>query len=135
MLKVEAYLGQEEEHGTGYGVRGTTNMSVIPLQLNVYGPDRYFDDVGSFLSGVGMFLQEPVSIREGIASYRNPHFLSWDEMSKTPRLLGFHKATIGNFETEVEAILHSANDIAPSYNFEQDPRIVTILKGSVVHNF
>ena len=128
-IKIEAYVDREEDE-TGCGTQGKRNLSVMPLQLNVYGPDQHFSEVGCFLSNAGMFLQEPVFLPPGILSYRNPHFLSWDdENSRTPQLLASNEISPLDFGTEVEAIMNSTNAVLQPCHFQQDPRIRTELKG------
>ena len=119
-----------EEDETSCGTQGKRNPSVIPLQLNVYGPDQHFSEVGRFLSDAGMFLQEPVFLPPGILSYRNPHFLSWDDISRTPQLLASNEIGPLDFSMEVEAIINSTDAVPQPCHFQQDPRIRTELKGS-----
>ena len=126
-IKIEAYVDREEDE-TGCGTDGMQNSSVLPLQLNVYGSDSNFSEVGCFLSDAGMFLQEPVSLPPGIFSYRNPHFLSWDDISRTPQLLASNEVSPFDFGMEVEAIINSTNAVRQPCHFQQDPRIRTELK-------
>ena len=128
-IKIEAYVDREEDE-TGCGTQGKKDSSVMPLQLNVYGPDQHFSKVGCFLSDAGMFLQEPVVLPLGISSYRNPHFLSWDDISSTPQLLASNEVSPLDFGKEVEAIINSTNAVPQPCHFQQDPRIRTELKGS-----
>ena len=126
-IKIEAYVDREEDE-TGCGTHGIRNSSVLPLQFNVYGSDKNFSEVGCFLSEAGMFLQEPVSLPPGILSYRNPHFLSWDDISWTPQLLASDEVSPFDFGMEVEAIINSTNVVPQPCHFQQDPRIRTELK-------
>ena len=126
-IKIEAYVDREDDE-TGYGTHGIKNSSVLPLQLNIYGSDEDFNEVGRFLSEAGMFLQEPVFLPPGILSYRNPHFLSWDDISRTPQLLASNEVSPFDFGMEVEAILNSTNAVPQPCHFQQDPRIRTELK-------
>ncbi len=127
-IKIEAFLDREED-ARGCGTQGKKISSVMPLQLNIYGPDQHFSEVGCFLSDAGMFLQEPVFLHPGIFSYRNPHFLSWDDISRTPQLLTSNEVSPFDFGLEVEAIINSKNDVPQPCHFQQDPRIRTELKG------
>ena len=126
-IKIEAYVDREEDE-TACGTQGAKNTSVLPLQLNVYGPDKDFSKVGCFLSDAGMFLQEPVFLPPGILSYRNPHFLSWDDTSRTPQLLAPNEVSPFDFGMEVEAIINSTDAVPQPCYFQQDPRIRTELK-------
>ena len=128
-IKIEAYVDREEDE-TGCGIQGNKYPSIMPLQLNVYGPDEHFSEVGRFLSDAGMFLQEPVFLPPGTLSYRNPHFLSWDDISRTPRLLASNEVSQLDFGMEVEAIINSTNAVPQACHYQQDPRIRTELKGS-----
>ena len=124
---IEAYVDREEDE-MGCGTHGMKNSSVLPLQLNVYGSDKNISEVGCFLSEAGMFLQEPIFLPPGILSYRNPHFLSWDDISRTPQLLASNEVSPLDFGTEVEAIINSTNAVPQPCHFQQDPRIRTELK-------
>lgn len=126
-IRIEAYIDREEDE-TGCGTQGKENSSVLSLQLNIYGPDENFSEVGCFLSDAGMFLQEPVFLPLGILSYRNPHFLSWDDTSRTPQLLASNEVSPFDFGMEVEAIVNSTNAVPQPCHFQQDPRIKTELK-------
>ena len=126
-IKIEAYVDREEDE-TGCGTHGMKNSSVLPLQLNVYGSDKNFSEVGCFLSEARTFLQEPVFLPPGILSYRNPHFLSWDDISRTPQFLASNEVNPFDFGMEVEAIINSTNAVQQPCHFQQDPRIRTELK-------
>ena len=128
-IKIEAYVDREEDE-TGCGTQGKKNLSVMPLQLNVYGPDQHFSKVGCFLSDTGMFLQEPVFLPSRDFSYRNPHFLSWEEISKTPQLLDSNEVSPFDFGMEIEAIINDTHAVPQPCHFQQDPRIRTELQGS-----
>ena len=126
-IKIEAYVDREEDE-TSCGTQGTKNTSVLPLQLNIYAPDKSLTEVGCLLSDAGMFLQEPVFLPPEILSYRNPHFLSWDDTSRTPQLFAPNEVGPFDFGMEVEAIINSTNAIPQPCHFQQDPRIMTELK-------
>ena len=126
-IKIEAYLDSEQDERGG-GTQGKNKSSIMPLQLNIYGPDQHFSEVGRILSDAGMFLQEPVFLRPELLSYRNPHFLSWDDMSGTPQLLTSNEVSPLDFGLEVEAIINSTNAVPQPCHFQQDPRIRTELK-------
>lgn len=129
LIKIEAYV-DHEKHETGCGTQGKKSCTVMPLQLNIYGPDQYLSEVGSFLSNAEMFLQEPVFLPRGFSSYRNPHFLTWDDIPSTPQLLTSNEVSPFDFGMEVEAILNSTNAVPQTCHFQQDRRIRTELKGS-----
>lgn len=127
-IKIEAYVDREEDE-TGCGTHGKKDSSVMPLQLNLYGPDQQFSKVGYFLSDAGMFLQEPVFLPSRDFSYRNPHYLSWDDIPRTPRLLGSNEVSPFDFGMEIEAIINDTHTIPQPCHFQQDPRIKTELQG------
>ena len=125
-VRFESFLGCEEIHAD-CGPAEKKWLSIQPLQINIYGPQKYLNEVGSILSDAGMFLQEPFYL-DKVTVYRNPHFLSWDDTPTTPRLLGSKNTARTDFATKVEAILDSSNDVLRSTNLEQDFRISTRLK-------
>ena len=127
-IKIEAYVDREEDE-TGCGTQGKKDSSVMPLQLNVYGPDQHFSKVGCFLSDTGMFLQEPVFLPSRDFSYRNPHYLSWDDIPRTPQLLSSNEISPFDFGMEIEAIINDTHTIPQPCHFQQDPRIKTELQG------
>ena len=127
-IKIEAYVDREEDE-TGCGTQGKKDSSVMPLQLNVYGPDQHFSKVGCFLSDAGMFLQEPVFLPSRDFSYRNPHYLSWDDIPRTPQLLSSNKVSPFDFGMEIEAIINDTHTSPQPCHFQQDPRIKTELQG------
>lgn len=128
-IRIDAYVDREEDE-IGCGTQGKKNSSVMPLQLNVYGPDQHFSKVGCFLSDAGMFLQEPVFLPSTDFSYRNPHFLSWYDTSRTPQLLSSNEVNPFEFGMEIEAIINATHAVPQPYPFQQDPRIRTKLQGS-----
>ena len=128
-IKIEAYVDREEDE-TGCGTQGKKSPFVMPLQLNLYGPDQHFSKVGCFLSDAGMFLQEPVFFPWRDFSYRNPHFLSWDGTSRTPQLLISNEVSPFDFGMEIEAIINDTHAVPQPCHFQQDPRIKTELQGS-----
>ena len=127
-VKVEAYVDRAEDEA-GCGKQGKKDSSVMPLQLNVYGLDQHLSKVGCFLSDAGMFLQEPVFLPSRDFPYRNPHFLSWDSISRTPQLLGSNEVSPFDFGAEIEAIINDTRTIPQLSHFQQDPRIRTELQG------
>ena len=126
-IKIEAYVDREEDE-TGCGTHGKKDSSVMPLQLNVYGPDQQFSKVGCFLSDAGMFLQEPVFLPLRDFTYRNPHYLSWDDIPRTPQLLSSNEVSPFDFGMEIEAIINDTHTIPQPCHFQQDPRIKTELQ-------
>lgn len=45
------------------------------LCVVIYGPFKYFEAIGDFISGCGMFLQDPLHCDRNV-TYRNPHLMS-----------------------------------------------------------
>ena len=103
--------------------------SILPVQINVLGPDQYLDEVGFALSNCGVFLQEPIFLNRGL-DYLNPHFLSWGGDSTTPLFLSSQENPKTDFMTRAEAIHDSSNAILQSRPFKQDARVTTILRRS-----
>ena len=125
-VRFDTYLGHEKEQMNS-GPQGKKSSSISPLQINLLGSEQYLNEIGSTLSAAGMFLQEP-SFLDGDIPYRNPHFLTWDDMSTTPLLLTTHIPPNVEFATEIEEILDISNDVVESREFAQDARIGTPLK-------
>ena len=125
-VRFDTYLGHEEEQ-MNCGPQGKKSSTISPLQINVLGSEQYLNEIGSTLSAAGMFLQEP-SFIDGEIRYRNPHFLTWDDMSTTPLLLTTHGSPKMDFATDIEEILDTSYDVVESREFAQDARIGTTLK-------
>lgn len=122
----EVFIDHQEDQQND-GRRAKSPTSVLPLQIEVHGPGQYYNVVGSTLSKIGMYLQEPVLLDHEVA-YRNPHFISWDENPKTPLLNTARNDPEADFTKKVEAILNSSNSAEQASDMEQDPRILTILR-------
>ncbi len=118
----------DEEDQDNCGRPGKKPMAVHPLHISIHGSDQSYDEVGSILSDLGMFLQEPVHLRPG-ALYRNPHFFSWDDDTTTPLLGRARVDPNADFAVKIGAILDSTTDfILSSCDVEQDVRISTRLR-------
>lgn len=123
----ELFIGDEEDQGS-CGRLGKKPAAVHPLHITIYGSDQSYHEVGSTLSDIGMFLQEPVHLDHGVL-YRNPHFFSWDDDTTTPLLGRARIDPKADFAVKVGAILDSTpNFIRPPCDVEQDARISTPLR-------
>lgn len=125
-ITFELFLDREEDQGS-CDRQGKKEASVRPLQIQIHGPDEYYNEVGSALSSAGMYLQEPVFLDREVV-HRNPHFLSWDNNLETPLLNTARNDPKANFATRIEAIMDSFGPILQAPNVKQDARIVTILR-------
>lgn len=124
-ITIELFLNHDEAQDCS-GWQAKKSASVRPLQIQIYGPEEYNNEVGSALSDAGMYLQEPVLLDRGVV-YRNPHFLSWDDDLETPLLNTARHDPKAAFTAKVEAIMDSSNLHLP-YHVDQDPRIFTTLR-------
>lgn len=122
---IELFLSHEQGQDTA-GVPVKESASVRLLQIQIYGPEEYSNEVGSTLSSAGMYLQEPVSLGPGVV-YRNPHFLSWDDDLETPLFNAARNDPNAAFAAQIEAIMNSSNPGLPCH-VDQDPRISTTLR-------
>lgn len=124
ILKV--FLGNEggQENCDSFGEKPALGL---PLEIEVYGLDESYSTVGSILSNASMYLQEPVTLDQGVV-YRNPHFLSWDESGATPQLNTLGHNIEADFERTIEAILESPSPVLVTPDLEQDARILTQLR-------
>lgn len=127
----ELFVGHEDGQDS-CGRQGKKPASIHPLRIMIYGSDQYHDAVGSIMSDAGMYLQEPVCLREG-SKYRNPHFFSWKNELETPLLLAAGIDPRASFAMEIGAILESTPEInlSPS-DIKQDSRILTRLRQYVI---
>ena len=123
---IELFLDHEQEQDS-YSRRGKRAGSIRPLQIQIYGPDEYYNEVGSALSSAGMYLQEPVFLDHGVV-YRNPHFLSWDDSPETPLLNTAREDREAGFTAKIEAIMDSFKPVLQVSDVKQDARILTILR-------
>lgn len=99
---------------------------VLPLTINIYGPEASLDSVSSVLSEAKVFLQEPTNLHPS-SSYHNPHYLSWDEDAETPQFRQLSLSTaIG--VAEIYEILDQPNLVQVSHELHQDSRIKTVLQ-------
>ena len=105
-------------------------MSILPLEINVYGPFASMDKVATALSEAKVFLQEPTRVHPSSA-YSNPHFLSWDNRRDTPQLRQTCVLPLVDMRARVHEILHQSNDPIFLDLPRQDCRISTVLHKSV----
>lgn len=124
ILKVFLGNGRGRDDRDSAGKRSTLGL---PLEIEVHGLDKDYSKIGSTLSNASMYLQEPVILDQGV-TYRNPHFLSWDENGVTPQLNTSGRDIETDFETAIEAILESPNPVLVAPDLEQDARISTQLR-------
>ena len=125
-ITTELFLDHEEDQSHCVWA-GKKMKSIRPLQIQIYGPDKYYKDVGLTLSSAGMYLQEPLFLDHGVI-YQNPHFLSWDNNADTPLFNLARNDTQTDFITEIEAILDSFSPVLRPSLVVQDARIVTTLR-------
>lgn len=125
-ITTELFLDREEDQGS-CAWPGKKAASVRSLQIQISGPDEYYNEVGLALSSAGMYLQEPVFLDHG-AIYRNPHFLSWDNTLETPMLNAARDDPKLKFVNEVEAIMASFQTVLHPSDVGQDARISTTLQ-------
>ena len=125
-ITFELFLDREEDQYSR-DRQGKKEASVRPLQIQIYGPNDYCNEIGSALSSAGMYLQEPAFLDREVV-YRNPHFLSWDNSSETPLLSTARNDPKANFSTKIEAIMDSFGPILQAPDVKQDARIFTILR-------
>ncbi len=102
-----------------------TPISILPLCINVCGPMVCSDKVGSALSDVKVFLQEPIYMDPAF-KYYNPHFYNF-EGTDTPRFLDLSSRSSIDFAGEIDAILEHSGSMSLSASVEQDRRIRTKL--------
>ena len=125
-ITIELYLDNEQEQDS-YNREDKKGASVRPLQIQIYGPDDHYNEVGSALSSAGMYLQEPAFLDCKVV-YRNPHFLSWDDNLETPLLNTARDDPKIGFAAKIEAIMDSFKPVLPASDVKQDARILTILR-------
>lgn len=101
-------------------------LPVLPLTINIYGPATSLDSVSSVLSEAKVFLQEPTNLHPTF-SYRNPHYLSWDEDVETLQLRQLSVLTTIDVG-EIYEILDQLYLAQNSSELRQDSRIKTILQ-------
>ena len=116
----------DERHQT---VKKKLPTAMFPLDINIYGAPRNLNEVGETLSEAGLFLQEPVFLDPGVV-YQNPHFLSWDEETTTPRIEKREVLSGNDFANIIEETMNCSNAILHPLIFSQDRRIMTPLKRS-----
>ena len=125
-ITIELFLDHEQEQDS-YNPRGKKGTSVRSLQIQIYGPDEYYNEVGSALSSAGLYLQEPVFLDCEVV-YRNPHFLSWDDSPETPLLNTAGEDRKAGFTAKIEAIMDSFKPVLQPSDIKQDARVLTVLR-------
>ena len=125
-ITIELFLDQEQDQDS-YNPGRKKGASVCPLQIQIYGPDDLYNEVGSALSSAGMYLQEPVFLDCEVV-YRNPHFLSWDDSPETTLLITAREDPKAGFTAKIEAIMDSFKPVLQASDVKQDARILTILR-------
>ncbi|KAL9064366.1 MAG: hypothetical protein Q9161_008922 [Pseudevernia consocians] len=125
-ITIELFLDHEQDQDS-YNPGGKKGASVCPLQIQIYGPDDLYNEVGSALSSAGMYLQEPVFLDCEVV-YRNPHFLSWDDSPETPLLRTAWEDPKAGFTAKIEAIMDSFKPVLQASDVKQDARILTTLR-------
>lgn len=125
-ITIELFLDHEEDQ-SNWVWPGKKTKSIRPLQIQIYGPDEYYKDVGLTLSSAGMYLQEPLFLDHGVI-YQNPHFLSWDNNADTPLFNSARNDPKTDFITKIEAILDSFSPVLQPSLVVQDARIFTTLR-------
>ena len=123
---IELFLDHEEDQ-INCVCPGKKTKSIHPLQIHIYGPDEYYEDVGLTLSSAGMYLQEPLFFDHGVI-YQNPHFLSWDNNADTPLFNSARNDPKTDFVTKIEAIFDSYSPVLQPSLVVQDARISTTLR-------
>lgn len=122
-LNFEAFLDPDKQLDSD---RRRQPLPVLPLTINIYGPTASLDSVSSVLSEAKVFLQEPTNLHPSY-SYRNPHYLSWDEDVETPQFRPrFLSAAID--VAKIYEILDQPNLVQVSHELHQDSRIKTVLQ-------
>lgn len=122
-LYFEAFLDRDQRIDSG---RTRQPLPVLPLTINIYGPAASLDSVSSILSEAKVFLQEPTNLHPS-SSYRNPHYLSWDEDVETPQFQPLSLLTAIDV-AEIYEILDQPNLVQVSHELHQDSRIKTVLQ-------
>ena len=124
----EVFVGCNEDQD-GYGQLRKKSTCDHMVQITLYGHEKDYDLVGSILSERETYLQEPTRLDHG-ATYRNPHFLSWDDCPETPLLDSAASQLQVDFATKVREVFEQMTDVAPIPQdlIEQDHRISRLLR-------
>ena len=125
-VKFKPFLSRKEDNDT-CDRQSTESSSILPIDIEVYGSKRYYNEVGSILSDAGMYLQEPIPFRSEMP-YCNPHFFSWDENMNTPLIAQDTEDEKVDFAKRLEAIFDSSASISQDPPLAQDTRISTKLR-------
>ena len=123
-LEFEVFLDQKQAQEPRGG-------NIIPLNITVYGPATSLDKAGFALSEAKIFLQEPSRFHSS-SVYCNPHFLSWSDDRKTPRLRQLYSPRSVDIVAEVQEIFNPSSTVKVPHWLGQDSRIRTILHKSVL---
>jgi hypothetical protein len=121
-IRLEPYVVQYEAL---FHHKEERDRNIVPIHMNIHGPDNVVEEVGHTLSDAGMFLQEPEFLLP-TSVYRNPHVLSWDDDVATPRFRKIHPPS-EEFFGKIDAILQTSDEVTPSEDLKQDSRIHTVL--------
>ena len=119
-LRREGYITPDDACDIGLS-------NVYPIDINIYGNQSDLHLVGSFLSNVNVFLQEPENLQQS-CPYQNPHVFSRSDELATPLFRGQHSLAPIAFGDEIDAIIHRSTAVEPSCSPIQDPRLQTQLK-------
>lgn len=119
-LRCEAYITPDDTGDVGLS-------KIYPIDINIYGNQCDLHLVGSFLSNVNVFLQEPEDLQKSYP-YQNPHVFSRSDELATPLFRGQHSLAPIAFRDEIDAIIHTSTAVESSCSPIQDPRLQTQLK-------
>jgi hypothetical protein len=127
-----------------YPIQGTKQVQSldgtlgIPLEILVFGRRSSLGQVGSLLSQLSLFLQEPMNCQLSVP-YRNPHVFSWDDEEdddeNSSYLLEPSSESQTSFTDKIQAVLNDTSVPQLSFQIEQDARITSILKQLVISSF
>ncbi|KAG7284182.1 hypothetical protein NEMBOFW57_010545 [Staphylotrichum longicolle] len=105
--------------------RNQEKGGIVPLSINVYGPMSSADQVGRVLSKASAFLQHPFFLEPSCKGYFNPQlFRTGNELEDLTHLVGLTEKDIRAkaISDEVQHILESLDDVAPSGHLDSEAR-------------
>lgn len=111
----------------GAETRKARSRPVLGCAIDLYGPARVADLVGTYLGEAKIFLQEPRSLSSSIP-YFNPHVYSTTTDHRTPFFTEQQSKKDQYFDEEIYSILCQTFDYDSNSSFEQDSRVKTILR-------
>ena len=114
------------ENASGLSHKAVTDAS-FAVEVVVYGDISDIGHVNSLLSDAKIFLQEPEHLDSAV-EYRNPHVLSWEDSSRTPRFRLELDSCGASFEDEIEDIIEGTKAFSTDSEVIQDPKICSILR-------